>query len=193
MAYRNPMAGSWPTWFSTNDLAALKAIWGEEADATSILLPQKMIGSAINDKLTGGEGPDLLRGELGHDLITGGGGADELWGGPGSNQFFSPVDGVADWLLISRDGSTNKRRNRSSVDEISALGFEDQVGILGAVTRRVRLSPTLINSTAYGQLDGIGIFVGKRLEAVYTGSEISRAELRDLTVGLPASYTGDLG
>ena len=78
------------------------------------------------------------------------------------------------------------------MDEIAALGSEDQVGILGA-TSRLRFSPTSINSTAYGQLDGVGIFVGKRLEAVYTGGELSLAKLRDLTVGLPANYTGDLG
>jgi hypothetical protein len=31
------------------------------------------------------------------------------------------------------------------------------------------------------------------LEAVYTAGDLSLAQLRDLTVGLPASYTGDLG
>jgi serralysin len=193
MAYRNPQGGSWPNWFSASDLAALKAIWGEETDAASTLLPQRLIGSAIDDELIGGAGSDLLRGELGNDLLTGGGGSDELWGGAGSNQFFSPADGALDRILISRDGSSNARRNRSSVDEIAALGSEDQLGILGATTRRLRFSPTSINSTAYGQLDGVGIFVGKRLEAVYTGGDLSLAKLRDLTVGLPASYTGDLG
>ena len=193
MAYRNPQGDSWPNWFSANDLAALKAIWGEEADATSTLLPQRLIGSTNADELIGGAGPDLLRGELGNDLLTGGGGTDELWGGAGSNQFFSTADGALDRILISRDGSSNARRNRSSVDEIAALGSEDQVGILGATTRRLRFSPTSINSTAYGQLEGVGIFVGKRLEAVYTGGDLSLAKLRDLTVGLPASYTGDLG
>ncbi len=193
MAYRNPKGGKWPTWFSTSDLAALKAIWGEETVAPSTLLPQRLIGSPIDDELIGGAGPDLLRGELGNDLLTGAGGADELWGGAGSNQFFSSADGAADWLLISSDGSTNARRNRSSVDEIAALGSEDQVGILGATTRRLRFSPSSINSTAYGQLEGVGIFLGKRLEAVYTGGDLSLAKLRDLTVGLPASYTGDLG
>jgi hypothetical protein len=35
--------------------------------------------------------------------------------------------------------------------------------------------------------------VGNRLEAVYTGGDLSLVDLRDLSVGLPASYTGDLG
>jgi hypothetical protein len=111
----------------------------------------------------------------------------------GSNQFFSSADGVSAWVLITRDGSTKPRRNRGTVDEIVELGPEDRVGILGASTRRLRFRSTVINSTAYGSLDGTGIYVGKRLEAVYTGGELSQDDLRDLSVGLPASYTGDLG
>jgi len=193
MAYRNPLGNRWPNWFTANDLAALKAVWGVEADVTSTLLPQRLIGTAVSDTLIGGDGPDLLRGELGNDEITGGGGADELWGGLGSNQFFSAADGALDRLLISRDGSTNARRNRNSVDEIASLGAEDQVGILGASTRRLRFTSSSITSKAYGQLDGIGIYVGKRLEAIYTGGDLTRSELQDLTVGLPANYTSDLG
>ena len=193
MAYRNPHGDSWPTWFSANDLAALKAIWGGETDVTSTLLPQRLIGTATNDTLIGGDGVDLLRGELGNDALTGGGAADELWGGLGSNRFSSAADGVTDWLLISRDGSSKPSKTRRTVDDIADLGAEDQVGILGASTRRLRVTPTSITSKAYGQLDGIGIYVGKRLEAIYTGGDLSRSELQDLTVGLPANYTSDLG
>ena len=195
MAYRSPLGDQWPTWFTSNDLAALKAIWGEAtgADTQPKVLSQKLIGTISDDVLTGGLGSDLLRGDLGNDVLTGGGGADELWGDLGSNQFFSAADSARAWVLIGRDGSTNPRRNRRSVDEIAEIGSEDQVGILGSTTRRLRFSPTSINSTAYGQLDGIGVYVGKRLEAVYTGRDLSLSDLRDLTVGLPASYTGDLG
>ena len=195
MAYRSPLGDQWPTWFSSNDLAALKAIWGEAtgAETQPKVLSQMLIGTINDDVLTGGLGSDLLRGDLGNDVLTGGGGADELWGDLGSNQFFSRADESSAWVLISRDGSSKSRRNRRSVDEIAELGSEDQVGILGASTRRLRFKPTSINSTAYGQLDGIGIYVGNRLEAVYTGGDLSLVDLRDLSVGLPASYTGDLG
>jgi hypothetical protein len=195
MAYRSPLGDQWPTWFSSNDLAALKAIWGEAtgAETQPKALSQMLIGTINDDVLTGGLGSDLLRGDLGNDVLTGGGGADELWGDLGSNQFFSRADESSAWVLISRDGSSKSRRNRRSVDEIAELGSEDQVGILGASTRRLRFKPTSINSTAYGQLDGIGIYVGNRLEAVYTGGDLSLVDLRDLSVGLPASYTGDLG
>jgi len=57
----------------------------------------------------------------------------------------------------------------------------------------LRFTPTSITSKAYGQLDGLGIYVGKRLEAIYTGGDLSRSELQDLTVGLPANDTSDLG
>lgn len=195
MAYRSPLGGQWPTWFSSNDLAALKAIWGAATGtgARPRVLSQKLIGTINDDVLTGGLGSDLLRGDLGNDVLTGGGGADELWGDLGSNQFFSSADESSAWVLISRDGSSKSSRNRRSVDEIAELGSEDQVGILGASTRRLRFKSTSINSTAYGQLDGIGIYVGNRLEAVYTGGDLSLVDLRDLSVGLPASTTSDLG
>ena len=195
MAYRSPLGDQWPIWFSSNDLAALKAIWGEAtgADTQPKPLSQKLTGTSNDDVLTGGSGPDLILGYFGNDILTGRRGADELWGDKGSNQYFSGADEATDWLLISRDGSSKPRRNRGTVDEIAELGPEDRVGILGASTRRLRFRFTLINSTAYGSLEGTGIYVGKRLEAVYTGGDLSRADLRDLSVGLPANYTGDLG
>ena len=198
LAYRSPQGESWPTWFTFNDLAALRAIWGSESGngvSTRAADPMgdRLIGTAFNDVLTGGIGPDLLRGELGNDVLTGGGGADELWGGKGSNQFFSASDAQQDWLLISRDGSSRLRRTAGTVDDIAELGAEDRIGVLGARTNRLRFESTKLQSQAYGLLEGTGIYVGKRLEAIYTGDDLTRAELQDLTVGLPASYTGDLG
>jgi hypothetical protein len=198
LAYRSPQGESWPTGFTFNDLAALKAIWGTESGngvSATAANPRgdRLIGTAFNDVLTGGIGPDLLRGELGNDVLTGRGGADELWGGKGSNQFFSDSDGQQAWLLISQDGSSRLRRNAGTVDDIAALGDEDRIGVLGARTNRLRFETTKLQSQAYGRLEGTGIYVGKRLEAIYTGDDLTRAELQDLTVGLPASYTGDLG
>ncbi len=198
MAYRQPLGGSWPTDFTFNDRAMLQYVWGvETGDGVTATSPspagERLIGTTFNDTLTGGAGPDLLRGEFGNDVLTGGGDADELWGGKGSNQFFSGADGATDWLLISRDGSKKTRRNRSSVDEIAELGDEDQIGILGTRSGRLRFRNTELKSRAYGALDGIGIYVGKRLEAIYTGGDLSRSELQELTLGLPASYPGDFG
>ena len=35
MSYRSPLSGSWPTWYSSNDLLALQKIWGVEASAAA--------------------------------------------------------------------------------------------------------------------------------------------------------------
>jgi len=35
MAYRSPLGGSWPTWYSSNDLLALQKIWGVDASAAA--------------------------------------------------------------------------------------------------------------------------------------------------------------
>ena len=193
MAYRTPESGEWPTWYSANDLAALKAVFGAETEPGSTQVPQRLIGSPSDDVLIGGSANDLLRGEGGNDVLTGGLGADELWGGKGSNRFSSRSDGAEDWLLIQRDGSRQQKRNSRSVDEITELGEEDRLGILGTSTGRLRFRSTELRSREYGRLKGTGIYVGQRLEAIYTGDALSRRELRELSVGLPASYPGELG
>lgn len=195
MAYRNPLGDRWPTVFSSSDLAALKQVWGEETEfkTSSASLPQKLIGTPDDDVLTGGLGSDFIDAESGNDVLIGGGGMDELVGGLGANKFVSIDDEFSSRLLISRDGSKQLIRNQSTVDEISSLGMEDQIGVVGASTRQLRFLPTLINSNFYGRLDGVGIYVGKRLEAVYTGGDLTVAEIKKLTVGLPAILPGDLG
>lgn len=192
MAYRSPQSGVWPTAFSANDLAALRLIWGVESDVATVPLGQRLIGTEGNDTLIGGLGPDFLRGELGNDQLIGGGGGDQLWGGSGSNLFRSSADGVSDWLLISRDGSRKIRQAAATVDVIQELGSEDRIGILGARTKQLRFKPVNLESASWGPLDGIGIFAKNKLEAIYTGGDFTRADLRGLTEGLAANFTGDL-
>ena len=198
LAYRSPLGENWPTWFTANDLAALKAIWGVETNAgvstaASSSSGYRLISTAYNDVLIGGVGSNLLRGELGNDVLTGGGSSDELWEGKSNNQFLSAGDGSQDWLLIRRDGSRKTSTNGRSVDVIAELGAEDRIGVLGARTSQLRFETTKLNSRSYGMFNGIGIYVGNRLEAIYIGGDLTRTELQNLTVGLPASYSGDLG
>lgn len=195
MAYRSPLGKNWPTAFTFNDLAALQQIWGEETEISppSAYLSQKLFGTASDDVLTGGLGSDLISGESGNDVLIGGGGVDELFGGFGSNKFVSKSDDFESRILISRDGSKQDSRNQFTVDEIAEVGIEDKIGVLGASTRQLRFLPTLINSASLGRLDGVGIYVGKRLEAVYTGGDLTISEIKRLTVGLPATFTGELG
>jgi hypothetical protein len=195
MAYRLPLSDRWPTQYSDSDIAALKAIWGEStSDAANSISPsKKIVGTPGDDVLTGGLASELIQGLGGNDVLIGGGGEDQIEGGLGSNQFFSLEDEDRAFVLISPDGSKSSVLNRRTVDEIAELGIEDQIGIIGASTRRLRFAPTSTNTRLYGKLDGIGISIGKRLEAVYTGQNLTLAELRDLTVGLPDGFTGDLG
>jgi serralysin len=192
MAYRSPQGGVWPTAFSANDLAALRLIWGVESEVSKVPLGQRLIGTDSDDILIGGPGPDLLRGEFGNDQLIGGGGGDELWGGSGSNLFRSSADGVEDWMFISRDGPRKISQAAASVDVIQDMGSEDRIGILGARTKQLRFKPVNLESASWGPVDGIGIFAMNRLEAIYTGGDLTRTELRGVTVGLAANFTGDL-
>lgn len=186
MAYRNPRGTSWPQAYTANDIAALQAIWGVES--TPIRL--NLVGGSGNDELIGGDGDDHLEGGLGNDWLTGGGGADALWGGAGSNRFSSGADGAEDWILVQRDGAAQVSRAGRRLDVLEELGAEDRIGILGAKTRSLRFKVVSVESPRYGSLDGVGIFAGHRLELLYTGGDLGVADLRQLSVGLPASYQG---
>ncbi|WP_143592816.1 hypothetical protein [Synechococcus sp. 8F6] len=192
MAYRSPRGGVWPTTFSANDLAALSLIWGVESEVAKAPLGQRLIGTDNNDILIGGPGPDLLRGEFGNDKLIGGGGGDELWGGSGSNLFRSAADSVEDWMFISRDGPRKISQAAATVDVIQEMGSEDRIGILEARTKQLRFKSVNLESASWGPLDGIGIFAMNRLEAIYTGGDLTRTELRGMTVGLAANFSGDL-
>ena len=195
MAYRTPLGSRWPTAFTSNDIAALQSIWGESSteEPDEGFLPTKLIGTEFDDVLSGGPGSDLLIGLFGDDVLTGGGGADDLRGGLGSNQFASLSDDFSASILISRDGSLNFKRNRFTVDEISKIGSEDKIKILGASNRQLRFNPTVIDSIKFGRLSGIGIYVGKRLEAVYTGGELTLAQISRITEGASSTFAGELG
>ena len=186
MAYRSPRGGIWPESFTANDIAALQTIWGVQATPTRL----NLVGGPGPDVLIGGDADDHLEGGLGNDWLTGGGGADELWGGAGSNRFSSASDGALDWILVQRDGVAKRSLAGSSVDVIDALGFEDRIGVLGAKTRSLRFKPVRVQSPVYGSLDGVGIYASNRLEVIYTGGDLGVSDLRQLSVGLPASYEG---
>lgn len=186
MAYRSPRGGIWPERFTINDIVALQTIWGMKATPTRL----NLLGGPGPDVLIGGDGDDRLEGGQGHDWLTGGGGADELWGGSGSNRFSSASDEAVDWILVQRDGVKKRSRSGQSVDIIDELGFEDRIGIIGAKTRKLRFKQVGVESNIYGSLDGIGIFLGNRLEVIYNGGYLGLNNLRQISFGLPASYEG---
>ena len=87
MAYRSPISGSWPHFFSDNDINALIEVWGAESrrfgNDSDII-----IGAAYRDVFMGGGGDDELRGRSGADHIEGGLGDDQVMGGDGADYLF---------------------------------------------------------------------------------------------------------
>ena len=73
MAYRRPLDGAWPDYYSESDIQALKEVWGE-ADA--------------GDYVTGSIGDDDLFGYLGQDTLIGGHGQDKLYAGQHQDQVY---------------------------------------------------------------------------------------------------------
>jgi serralysin len=177
MAYAEPRNGIWPTAYTSSDHSALQAIWGQEETSSS-------------NQLIGGDGPDMITGGDLNDDIFGYGGADQLKGGLGSNSFTSPSDGARDWLYVTRDGSKLLSQAAATVDVITAIGREDRIAILDANRRKLRFRSLKLETPSHGLLSGIGIYSGGALEAMYTGNDLSLAEIRRITTGVPSASLG---
>ena len=129
MAYRNPLSGQWPDYFTDNDLNALVKIWGAETlhlgdggqifdgDNFSELVEggrgddhfeggggdDTLIGFRGFDVLKGDEGNDVLRAGNGRDFLAGGPGSDVIYGGFGRNTYHSEKDGFVDQIFFKSD------------------------------------------------------------------------------------------
>ena len=96
MAYRNPFSGSWPDFFTDNDINALIEAWGAETrlfgDARDLITGAAyrdiLLGAGGDDELRGWKGADRVEGGLGNDQVMGGDGADDLLGGAGDDAIF---------------------------------------------------------------------------------------------------------
>ena len=129
MAYRNPLSGQWPDYFTDNDLKALVKIWGAETlhlgdggqifdgDNFSEVVEggrgddhfeggggdDTLIGFRGFDVLKGDEGNDVLRAGNGRDFLAGGPGSDVIYGGFGRNTYQSEQDGFVDQIFFKSD------------------------------------------------------------------------------------------
>ena len=138
------------------------------------------------DVIDGGAGNDFIRAGNGRDIITGGAGADELWGDFGWNTYRSEKDGARDLIVIKSDqnlvnwlyGKAGNNPNGEKADIIEGLDSNDAIKIVGASTE----SLSFRNASAHG-LSGIGIFAGSALEALYTGGDLSIAQIQAMTSG----------
>lgn len=87
MAYRNPLSGGWPTWFSDSDLEALVGLWGSEQQLYG---PDSDIitGRDYSERINGGRGRDTIYGGGGHDILMGGRDDDWVHGNQGNDELF---------------------------------------------------------------------------------------------------------
>ena len=129
MAYRNPLSGQWPNFFTDNDLSALVNVWGAETlrlgDGGQVFAGENyseaveggrgdddfeggggddtLIGFRGFDVLKGLEGDDVLRAGNGRDFVEGGLGSDVIYGGFGRNTYCSEKDGFVDQIFFKSD------------------------------------------------------------------------------------------
>lgn len=129
MAYREPSNGSWPSFYTDNDLNALIQLWGAEirklgdggqtffgnnyreiiegGNGHDFILGaggnDQLVGFRGFDELIGGQGDDLIQAGNGRDRISGGKGSDVLYGGFGRNTFADEADGAVDLIYLKSD------------------------------------------------------------------------------------------
>ena len=84
MAYRSPLFGQWPDFFTANDLNALAAIWGPEQQPLSSL-GEVREGADDSEAFLGGLGENMIRSKGGDDTVSGGLGVDALFAGDGDD------------------------------------------------------------------------------------------------------------
>ena len=121
----------------------------------------------------GGRGSDIIYGGKGSDIIYGGRGSDIIYGNAGQNTFSNAADGSSDVLNIQCE------QKSSNIDIIEELDINDQINLIG--TKNISIS--IRETSALGEA-GIGIFANGLLETLYIGSNLSSAQLLDITTGL---------
>jgi len=144
-------------------------------------------GFAGWDNLEGGDGNDLIHGGNGRDIISGGAGRDELHGDFGWNTYKSEKDGVSDLIAVKSDqylvnwlyGKAGNSPNGEKADIIEGLDSIDKIKLIGIDTREITFAA---NISAKG-VTGIGIYGKGILEALYTGGDLTVAQITQMTSG----------
>jgi len=144
-------------------------------------------GKAGWDIFDAGDGNDFIRAGNGRDIISGGAGRDELHGDFGWNTYRSEKDGVSDLIAVKSDhylvnwiyGKAGNSPNGEKADIIEGLDSIDKIKIIGVDTREITFAA---NVSAKG-VTGIGIYGKGILEALYTGGDLSVAQITQMTSG----------
>jgi len=140
-----------------------------------------------SDFLSGGKGNDLIRAGIGRDIISGDAGSDELHGDFGWNTYRSEKDGVSDLIAIKSDqflvnwlyGQAGNSPNGEKSDIIEGLDLIDKIRIIGIDTSEISFAADV----ATKGVTGIGIYGKGILEALYTGGDLTLAQIQSMTSG----------
>ena len=84
MAYRSPLNGAWPDFFSEADLRALAQIWGEASSSYGDG-PDRVVGLRADESFDLAGGDDWIQAGFGDDDVSGGSGSDEIYGNQGQD------------------------------------------------------------------------------------------------------------
>jgi hypothetical protein len=102
-----PRMGTLDLWDDTPGNTGVTGVWQFRIEDGRVLAedltfpPQRLIGTAGDDSLTGGLGDDRLNGLGGNDTLTGGAGQDVIMGGDGDNRLYG---GFANDTITAGDG-----------------------------------------------------------------------------------------
>ena len=147
----------------------------------------QLFGRMGSDFLSGGVGNDLISAGNGDDIISGGAGSDELHGDFGWNTYRSEKDGVSDLIAIKSDqflvnwlyGKAGNSPNGEKLDIIEGLDSIDKIKIIGIDISEI----TFAANVATKGVNGIGIYGKGILEALYTGGDLTLAQITQMTSG----------
>ena len=143
------------------------------------------------DTLVGGSGDDRLEAGRGRDTLFGGAGADILIGGFGPNQFGRNKDSAVDQIQLHSDqfkvnelyGKAGNNGNNAKCDIIQSMDSYDRITINGVEDSRLSYRNATLSSATFGRQSGIGVFADESMELLYTGGDLSIAQIDAATTG----------
>lgn len=141
--------------------------------------PNYIYGTKRDDVLTGTPYTDYIYGKKGNDTITGNDGTDYLYGQKGSNSYYAK-DGEQDFLYITRDAKS--KTNYKNVDFIRSADEIDRIDVLGVSASKVKVKEFSFVTPTLETISGIGIFAKGRLEAMYTGGDLTLTQVEGMIV-----------
>ena len=155
MAYRSPLFGKWPQFFTDNDLNALVQIWGVEQGLPSTFSGHTLSSLGSGDNAFQGQHEvAYLNGNAGDDVLNGGGEGDVLRGGQ-DDDFLAGFAGE-DWLF--GDLGDDVIRGGEGSDYLDGgLGRDALWGGQGADVFRVSAGSDLIGDFSLSEGDRIEI------------------------------------